>query len=334
MRLKLKKPTTPFLPILLSAKSYTPSDVPRSFLSSKLPSNSKPIKTPEKVPQKPVPIKTPDKPNTNSEKIALLMGAEYTAYAQKGILERLPGCHLDIQNAYKLLTDRYGYKPNNIHLLMDDTKHDSPTYANILNQFDILVDKCQKNTNIKHITLYYSGHGTSIKDINGDEHDGNDECMVPCDFQESGLIIDDILHDRFWTKLPNTVQQVTFISDSCNSGTIFDLPFLYQPPDQTQIFTKRSDDVKHANTYPLVISLSGCRDPQTSASAYNLQKNFQYEGAMSFYLRQCLVSGKYQVPMNKLMDELRTKLKTGGFSQIPQLGLSRDLKPSTITTLF
>lgn len=328
MKLKLKKRTI-ILPPFLVAKSYIPlEDVPRSLVTINKPNPYKPS------PLKPILSNSSSFNNQLIDKVALLMGAEYTDYAQKKIIERLPGCHLDIQNAYKLLTEQYGYKPANINILMDDTKYNPPTRDNILNQLDKIVKQCQQNSNIKYITLYYSGHGTSIKDTTGDEDDGNDECMVPCDFHENGLITDDILHDRFWTKLPTTVQQVTFISDSCNSGTIFDLPFLYQPPNQTQVSTKRKDDFKHSITHPLIISLSGCRDPQTSASAYNLQKNFQYEGAMSFYLRQCLVNHQYKIPMNILMDELRAKLKMGGFSQIPQLGLSRNIKPSTITTLF
>ena len=36
-----------------------------------------------------------------------------------------------------------------------------------------------------------SGHGGQVKDVSGDEDDGNDECVYPVDFKQAGQIIDD-----------------------------------------------------------------------------------------------------------------------------------------------
>ena len=43
----------------------------------------------------------------------------------------------------------------------------------------------------KTLFFHYSGHGSYIKDENGDEVDGKDECLCPIDYAYSGMIIDD-----------------------------------------------------------------------------------------------------------------------------------------------
>ena len=45
------------------------------------------------------------------------------------------------------------------------------------------------------IFLHYSGHGTKIRDDDGDEADGYDEALCPRDFQSAGMIRDDDLYD-------------------------------------------------------------------------------------------------------------------------------------------
>lgn len=68
----------------------------------------------------------------------------------------------------------------------------------------------------------YSGHGTQTADRGGDEADGLDEAMVPCDFKMAGLLTDD--------KLRTTIRfgegsSLMFFFDCCHSGTILDLPY-------------------------------------------------------------------------------------------------------------
>lgn len=83
------------------------------------------------------------------------------------------------------------------------------------------------------IALQYSGHGTTIEDLDQDERledadgDGNDEdrdiehklvdeALCPVDFHEGNLIIDDDL-GAIWDLLPDNVN-LTIIFDSCHSG--------------------------------------------------------------------------------------------------------------------
>jgi hypothetical protein len=273
-------------------------------------------------------------PTQNSgSKLALLIACEYTAYEKSQKAQRLPGCHIDIKLAQKMMMEQYGYKANEFILLSDETSSlTQPTKSNILNQLDRVVTEC-KNKNISQLVIYYSGHGTQIRDTTGDEADGMDECLVPSDYIESGFITDDVFSERLWSKLTiNT--KVTCIFDCCNSGTIFDLPFIYEPPDRLVRDPKLKND-KFTRPLPLILSISGCRDPQTSASAYRLEKTIDWQGALSFVLRETLKENNYKpLKMNILLDTIRKKLAQRKFTQIPQLSVSRDVLPSTITTLF
>lgn len=66
------------------------------------------------------------------------------------------------------------------------------------------------------IAIQYAGHGTSVKDLDGDEDDGYDEALCPVDFGTGSLILDDDLAS-IWDLIPDNVA-VTLLFDSCNSG--------------------------------------------------------------------------------------------------------------------
>lgn len=80
--------------------------------------------------------------------------------------------------------------------------------------------------------LHYSGHGASKKDTSGDEEDGMDEVMLPCDFMEEDegpeggkrIICDDDIFDVVVAPLKKGVSLVA-VMDCCHSGTLMDLPY-------------------------------------------------------------------------------------------------------------
>lgn len=75
------------------------------------------------------------------------------------------------------------------------------------------------------VLFYYSGHGTSIPDDNGDEHDGRDEAIVPYDLADSAnwddatrYIRDDQL--KVWVNDISAAAVISFF-DSCFSGGMY-----------------------------------------------------------------------------------------------------------------
>ena len=68
------------------------------------------------------------------------------------------------------------------------------------------------------VLIYYSGHGSRVKDRNGDEIDGYDETIVPWDYgKKHQFIVDDEI--RRWLSLLKA-DKVILIFDSCHSGTM------------------------------------------------------------------------------------------------------------------
>lgn len=73
------------------------------------------------------------------------------------------------------------------------------------------------------LVVQYSGHGTHVPDLNGDESgagdsaDKQDEALCPVDFRGGELLIDDDL-GQVWDLLPVGVG-LTLVFDSCHSGS-------------------------------------------------------------------------------------------------------------------
>lgn len=114
------------------------------------------------------------------------------------------------------------------------------------------------------LVIFYSGHGTQVRDHNNDEKDKLDEAWCLYD----GLLYDDDLQYLF-SKAPGS-SRIVLISDSCHSGT---MSKKIAPDDQRRKFLDCSDailnpkiirqDFKKNNTTS-IISLSGCKDSQYS----------------------------------------------------------------------
>src|SRR5262249_18578889 len=72
------------------------------------------------------------------------------------------------------------------------------------------------------VVFQYSGHGTTLLDVNGDEvggdSPGDDEALCPYDYDTGAFIIDDDVAEVFQS-IPTGVNVTCFI-DCCHSGTI------------------------------------------------------------------------------------------------------------------
>jgi len=136
----------------------------------------------------------------------------------------LSGCWNDVLNMKQYLVNVHGFEEDNIVILLDDGNHTEPTKANIIDAYKTVIDQAEDGD---AIFLHYSGHGTKLRDDDGDEGDGYDEALVPRDFQTSGMIRDDDLYDILIKNLPEGVHMVSLM-DCCHSGTIMDLPYIFK----------------------------------------------------------------------------------------------------------
>lgn len=158
--------------------------------------------------------------NCSGRRKALLIGINY--FGQDG---ELRGCINDTVNVSAFLVENYGYKREDMVILTDDATNPllQPTKDNILRAMQWLVAGAQPND---ALFLHYSGHGGQTEDTDGDEEDGFDEVIYPVDFKTAGHIVDDEIHFTVVKPLQPGVR-LTCIFDSCHSGSVLDLPYIY-----------------------------------------------------------------------------------------------------------
>ena len=120
-------------------------------------------------------------------KRALLIGINYNSDSEL----TLNGCINDALLMRNVLIDAYSYDRENIVLMRDDEvgEYPVPNRANIINNLKI----CALTKETDELWLHYSGHGTFVRDNNGDEVDGYDEVIVPIDYKTAAAIGDDEL---------------------------------------------------------------------------------------------------------------------------------------------
>ncbi|KAK6220885.1 Ca(2+)-dependent cysteine protease [Pestalotiopsis sp. IQ-011] len=292
---------------------------------------------------------------------ALLIGINY--FGQDG---ELRGCINDTKNVSAFLMERYNYKREDMIILTDDAQDQvlQPTAANIRRAMQWLVAGARPDD---ALFLHYSGHGGQTGDLDGDEEDGTDEVIYPVDYKSAGHIVDDELHATVVKPLAAGVR-LTAIFDSCHSGSVLDLPYMYSTKgvlkepnlaaeagqgllsaigsyargDMGGVassilgFAKKAykgDDAykrtKDTRTSPAdVIMWSGSKDDQTSADATIAQ---QATGAMSWAFITALSKNSQQSYV-QLLNSIREVLETK-YTQKPQLSCSHPLDTSILFVL-
>ena len=241
-----------------------------------------------------------EEPIIQSSTKALLIGINYekTEY-------ELRGCINDVLSVEKRLKNLNCFQQFTV--LTDNTKI-KPTRDNILKALKIL---CSNAKSGETLFFHYSGHGTYTYDRNGDEKDKKDECIVSIDGK---VIVDDEIYDILKT-LPQNCNLI-MIFDCCHSGTIADLKFSYlKNNNRVPRINNTKNDIK-AN----VISISGCRDNQTSADAYIQQK---FQGAMTFAFLYFFKNKN--ISIHFLVNNMRKILREKRFPQYPILSCSKKI---------
>jgi len=132
--------------------------------------------------------------------------------------------------------------------------------------------------------FYYSGHGTNIKDLSGDEADGTDEayCFVTPDGQITleSCMIDDDFAKIITSAIPDSCT-VLVLSDCCHSGTICDF--------EKSCWMNRT-----------AISISGCQDNQTSG---DIGKGGIFTHSMLMAIDKAVKSGETAFTVEKLYND-------------------------------
>ena len=163
------------------------------------------------------------KPTNARRTKALLIGINYVGH-QVGVLS---GCHNDVRVMKQFIVSQgFSDAPDRMRTLMDDgcvyvhvltRPRDKSECTHACTYVDVLAHRSSEMPNKQNIEqamlwliadaqpgdalfLHYSGHGSQVEDVSGDEESGFDQTMVPADYQHSGQIIDDwILESVRWS---------------------------------------------------------------------------------------------------------------------------------------
>lgn len=242
---------------------------------------------------------------SNKKKLALVIGINYENDAK---LE-LSGCINDTKILKNILLSDFGYTENDI-ILMTDKTDIKPTRKNIENMLNTVLERVRRE-NITELFLSYSGHGTFVRDVDGDENDGQDEALVPLDCNTHGVILDDYLHSAFLSKLPANVN-VFSLMDCCHSGTILDLQYKYVHRGGAATNGVFVTDQKKTVSAK-VIKISGSRDNQYSMDAF---LDGEFKGAMTASFSKTYKNSK---DCRELLINMSNVLKAQRFTQVPVL---------------
>ncbi len=234
-------------------------------------------------------------------KKALLVGINYT-----GTDNALNGCINDIENMTEVLKQEFGYKDTDITIITDNTIM-KPTRCNIMKELLNLI-----LNDATDLYFHYSGHGSQVKDVSGDEADKMDECLVPIDYDINGMILDDELKGLL--QCLNSDKKLTMVLDCCHSGTGVDLAYnIYERAGKLALL--KDPDIKTNNTRGRVICISGCKDNQTSADAFEAG---EYQGALTFSFIGAIKNiKKTQRTLENIYRSMRGSLLQNYYTQIP-----------------
>ena len=273
-------------------------------------------------------------------KKALLVGINDYPGTQNDLM----GCVNDITNVYDVLVKYFGFQPVDITLLADKR---ASTKA-ILDGLGKLV---ASGTPGDTLVFHYSGHGSQVADVEGDEPaDNKDEIICPWDFDWDRNFIKDDDFARIFKDLRKGVT-LEVILDSCHSGTgtreiILDrkslsafadrpltLPGLWSSPHCIRPrylappadIALRADEIFGRELPLRKLGASGamnhvlwaaCRDNQYSADA---DVGGKPGGAFTYFFCKHVRDAAGRISRADLIKRVRGSLAHEGFSQVPQL---------------
>ncbi|GEM_PF-1525684 len=262
----------------------------------------------------------------SGERYAVLIGIEkYPNLVQRPDLKvNLPGPRNDVEKMRELLVNRFGFKPQNIRVLLDAEKPDIE---------DAIRNWLRRRLHVGDVALiHFSGHGTRIPDQNGDEPDRKDEALVCNNFHPAvtkleHLILDDELAQ--WLRdLQRRGAHVTMIVDACHSGTVYraiacvsryvepstslvqELGGWQEEGEERFLFRGATAD----DNAP-VWMISAARDDQTAVSARFPKVGWM--GALTYHLVNYLAGSEQLPTYAQLIDHLRRTVQVR-FWQEPQ----------------
>ncbi len=255
----------------------------------------------------------------------------------------LRGCRNDVRNIWELLRYQLGFRNEDIRVLLDDRA----TRRAILDRLTWMVDSAG---NGDVLVFHFSGHGTRIRDRDGDElRDQMDELICPWDMNWDGTyIVDDDLESIFG-RLPDGANLEVFL-DCCHSGwdtplgdfaTRFAgqtpvapagdaspalIPRFLEPPEDIQyrwmgeedrLGSPRGFTSENRSTARHII-WAASRPDQLAADA---MIDGRYQGVFTYHYCLNMRQTGGNILRSELLERIRAMLRSKNYSQIPEIAV-------------
>jgi Caspase domain len=259
-------------------------------------------------------------PAEEHKKLALLVGIDN----YENVTD-LDGCVNDVENMKSLLRDKFGFKERDILTLVDE----QATRKAILDTFQRHLIAQAKQGDL--VVFHYSGHGSQMKDsrVAGDEADQFDETIVPQDSRKQDVfdIPDDSINGLL-RLLSEKTDNVTFIFDSCHSGTVARAAGKVRtvekderippPPDSFAAGPRGTAEGEHGwrPQDAKYVLLSGCRSNQLS---YEYFAEGRANGAFTYFFAKEVRAAKGKLTYQDVMDKVVGNVNARFGSQEPQI---------------
>jgi hypothetical protein len=277
---------------------------------------------------------------------ALLVGINYNNNPNA----TLNGCYNDVVNVSQYLRTALAYPASAVSILTDGNRGAAgagtasvlpPTRQNIITGMTALVAGMIAGD---EAVFHFSGHGSLVRDTNGDEVSGLDSCLCPLDYDApasagGGIITDDEIRALLVNRVPRGAR-LYVILDCCHNGTGCDVRYKYEdfslllrPPSgrtPAQWLTRQKAFVsgKYTETAGEVFMISGSRDEQTSADAYI---NNAFAGALTYAVFSILRANQAAIrtySWSALLRDVRHFMRVNRYSQVPQMMTGQLISPA------
>jgi hypothetical protein len=257
---------------------------------------------------------------------ALLIGInDYQA------LPALNGSLNDVETMRELLVNRYEFDPDNVTVLTDT----QATRQGILDALKALVARTGPDD---IVYIHYSGHGSQVEDLNGDEADGADETICPRDARTPG--IPDITDDEIDAIISGfKTPSVFVVMDSCHSGTVLRStnsrirPRFVPPDERIDLYRKGPGGIKTRAVVSLPETEGYLLITGAAANQSALDGPFdkgRFHGLLTYSLSRSLLALPRNASPVQIMDQIKRQI-AGMQSQLegnpvpePQLEASRE----------
>jgi hypothetical protein len=189
--------------------------------------------------------------------------------------------------------------------------------------------------------FHFSGHGSLVRDTNGDEATGLDSCLCPIDYDApsasgGGVVTDDEIRTLLVDRVPRGAR-LYVILDCCHNGSGCDIRYKYEdfsvlvrerPTPLWRTQQRAFTNPKYTDTAGEVFMISGSRDEQTSADAYI---NNAYAGALTYAVFAILRANQAAIrtySWSALLRDVRHFMRVNKYTQIPQIMTGQIISPA------